>query len=106
MAARLTSSVSSGSSSPAQAAMANEAVAIAFVEGLASARETEGGSHMLVRRSGEPGTWRERSFWASWVEVWGLKGMVAMLMVFGDGVDFCWTFWSVERIYISLSYQH
>jgi len=56
MAEKLSSSVSSGSSSPAHAAMAKEAVAMAFVAGLARARDTEGASHMFVKRRGEPGT--------------------------------------------------
>lgn len=76
MAARFWAKVRSSSSRPRECAMAKEAVAIAFVAGKERAILAEGGSQMLVKRTGEPGTWREERVLARRVEVSGSKDVI------------------------------
>ena len=70
---RLSERVRSSSSIPREWAIAKEAVARALVLGNERAVLADGGSHMFVKRTGEPGTCREERVLASLVEVVGLK---------------------------------
>ena len=65
--------MSSSSSNPATAAIANDAVAIALVSGWFRASDAVGGSQTLVSKSGRPGMWRARKFVANLAEMVGLK---------------------------------